>query len=42
MYLILGAVVVVAGAIVLGARRRLFTADHRLVPLARDVSHEGS
>lgn len=41
MYLILGAVVVTATLTVLGARRRLFTADHRLVPLARATRDEG-
>ena len=41
MYLILGAVVVVSTLIVVGARRRAFTADHRLVPLARLDRDEG-
>jgi putative ABC transport system permease protein len=41
MYLILGAVVTVSTLTVLGARRRLFTADHRLVPLARAARDEG-
>jgi putative ABC transport system permease protein len=40
MYLILGAVVVVSAVVVLGVARRLFTSDHRLVPLARDTSDE--
>lgn len=35
MYLILGAVVVTTVLTTLGARRRLFTADHRLLPLSR-------
>lgn len=39
MYLILGAVVVTTVLTTLGARRRLFTADHRLLPLAR-VTHD--
>jgi putative ABC transport system permease protein len=41
MYLILGAVVVTATLLVLGVRRRVFTADHRLLPLARAVRDEG-
>jgi putative ABC transport system permease protein len=40
MYLILGAVVVVSTLTVLGARRRVFTPDHRLVPMARLVRDE--
>lgn len=35
MYLILGAVVVTTTLTVLGARRRVFTSDHRLTPLVR-------
>jgi putative ABC transport system permease protein len=35
MYLILGAVAVTSTLIVVGTRRRVFTADHRLIPLAR-------
>jgi putative ABC transport system permease protein len=41
MYLILGAVVVTATFTVLGVQRYLFTADHRLVPIARAVRDEG-
>jgi putative ABC transport system permease protein len=40
VYLILGAVVTVSTLTVLGARRRLFTSDHRLLPLARSASDE--
>jgi putative ABC transport system permease protein len=41
MYLILGAVAVTATLTVLGARRHVFTPDHRLLPLARSVRDEG-
>ena len=37
MYLILGAVVVTATLIVLGSRRRVFTADQRLIAISRSV-----
>ena len=40
MYLILGAVVTTSTLTVLGSRRRVFTADHRLIPLARAVDDE--
>jgi putative ABC transport system permease protein len=39
MYLILGAVTVTSTLIVLGSRRRVFTPDHRLIPLQRAVDH---
>ncbi|MEY2464678.1 MAG: UDP-glucose/iron transport system permease protein [Acidimicrobiaceae bacterium] len=38
MYLILGSVTTTASVIALGLTRRLFTSDHRLVPLRRTVS----
>jgi putative ABC transport system permease protein len=41
MYLILGAVVVVSTITVVGLRRRLLTADHRLLPMARQIRDEG-
>jgi putative ABC transport system permease protein len=40
MYLILGGVVVTTAVTTLLAQRRLFTADHRLVPLARSTADE--
>ena len=42
MYLILGSVTTTASVIGLGLTRRLFTADHRLVPLRRAADHVGS
>ena len=39
MYLILGAVVVTATLIVVGSQQRVFTPDHRLLPLRRAVDH---
>ena len=41
MYLITGATVVTATATALLGRRRLFTEDHRLRPLARTARDEG-
>ena len=41
MFLILGSVTTTASVIGLGLTRRLFTADHRLVPLRRAVDHAG-
>jgi putative ABC transport system permease protein len=41
MYLILGAVTTTASVIGLGLTRRLFTADHRLVPLRRHADQAG-
>jgi putative ABC transport system permease protein len=41
MYLILGSVTTTASVIGLGLSRRLFTADHRLVPLRRAADHAG-
>jgi putative ABC transport system permease protein len=41
LYVILGAVTTTASVIALLGTRRLFTADHRLVPLARDARDEG-
>jgi putative ABC transport system permease protein len=41
LYVILGAVTTTASVIALLGTRRLFTADHRLVPLARSAQDEG-
>jgi putative ABC transport system permease protein len=41
LYVILGSVTTTASVIALLGTRRLFTADHRLVPLARDARDEG-
>jgi putative ABC transport system permease protein len=41
LYVILGAVTTTATVIALLGTRRLFTADHRLVPLARSAQDEG-
>jgi putative ABC transport system permease protein len=41
MFLILGSVATTASVIGLGLTRRLFTADHRLVPLRRTADHAG-
>jgi putative ABC transport system permease protein len=41
MYVILGAVTTTATVVALLGTRRLFTADHRLLPLARDAQDEG-
>jgi putative ABC transport system permease protein len=41
MFLILGSVATTASVIGLGLTRRLFTADHRLVPLRRVPDHAG-
>jgi putative ABC transport system permease protein len=41
MYVILGAVTTTCTVVALLGTRRLFTADHRLVPLARDARDEG-
>jgi putative ABC transport system permease protein len=41
MYVILGAVTTTATVVALLGTRRLFTPDHRLVPLARDAQDEG-
>jgi putative ABC transport system permease protein len=41
MFLILGAVATTSSVIGLGLTRRLFTADHRLVPLRRPVDQAG-
>jgi putative ABC transport system permease protein len=41
MYVILGAVTTTATVVALLGTRRLFTADHRLKPLARDTRDEG-
>ena len=41
MYLILGSVTTTATVIGLGLTRRLFTSDHRLVPLRRPADHAG-
>jgi putative ABC transport system permease protein len=41
LYVILGAVTTTATVVALLGSRRLFTPDHRLVPLARDTQDEG-
>ena len=38
MFLVLGSAAVATAVVAVGLRRRLFTRDHRLVPLARPAS----